>query len=113
MEPSLKDVKQRRRNAAQWRELIKAWKQSGKTRKLWCKENGIAYESLRRWTKRLRGTSEKVSLVEISRAAKSEGYSGEVRLRICNDGEIELQGELSEKLLRMVLNVMREPLDVH
>ncbi len=113
MEPNLKDVKQRRRNATQWRGLVTAWKQSGKTRKLWCKENGIAYESLRRWTKRLRDTTENVSLVEIGRAAKSEGYSGEVRLRICKDGEIELQGNLSEKLLRMVLRVMWEPLNVH
>ena len=57
--------KQRHRSAAEWRRLVSAWKASGKTRRDWCKEQGLSTESLRRWTKRLRGTESKVSLVEI------------------------------------------------
>lgn len=41
-------TKQRHRSAAEWLELVSAWKQSGQTAELWCREQGVGKESLRR-----------------------------------------------------------------
>jgi hypothetical protein len=48
--------KQRHRSAEEWRRLVSAWRVSAKTRRVWCREQGLSVESLRRWTKRFHGT---------------------------------------------------------
>jgi hypothetical protein len=113
MEQRQESRKQLRRNAEKWRELIAAWRSSGKTRKAWCEEQGIAYESLRRWVKRLRGSDHRVPLVEICKASHAVDAAGQARVRIGKDGDVELYGNVSEELLRRVLRVMRETADVH
>jgi hypothetical protein len=105
--------KQQHRNAEQWHELITAWRASGKTRKTWCQEQGLAYESLRRWTKRLRNSSDKLHFVEIGKGPEIRSPSDPTRIRVGEDGVIELYGNVSEELLRKVLRVMRETADVH
>lgn len=113
METEKAQRKQPRRNAEQWRELISAWRSSGKTRKAWCQEQGIAYESLRRWVKRVRGSTERLPFVEISKTTQALSASEQARVRISRDGEIELYGNISEEILRRVLRAMRETADVH
>jgi hypothetical protein len=105
--------KQQRRNAEQWRELITAWRASGKTRKTWCQEQGLAYESLRRWAKRLRSSADKLPFVEICKASQALSPSEPAHIRVGEDGVIELYGNVSEELLRKVLRVTRETADVH
>ncbi len=99
---------QRHRSADEWRQLVSAWKASGKTRRDWCTGQGLSTESLRRWTKRLSGTESKVSLVEIDHRGTHSEAIGETFIRITRDGDIELSGHIGEELLRTVLRVVRE-----
>lgn len=105
-------TKQRHRSAEEWRGVVSAWKQSGKTRELWCRENDVGKESLRRWTKRLRGMDIDVSMVQVMGSAAVATKYSPIRLLILASGEVELLGEFSEELLRRVLRVVREAVDV-
>jgi len=105
-------TKQRHRSAEEWRQLVSDWKQSGKTRELWCRENKVGTESLRRWTKRLRGTRTEVSFVEIEGAVPITSKSAPMHLRILVNGDVELLGEFSDELLRRVLRVARDAIHV-
>jgi hypothetical protein len=113
MEQKQESRKQPRRNADRWSELIAEWRSSGKTRKAWCQERGIAYESLRRWVKRLRGSADRLPFVEIRKASQDPDAAEQARVRVGRRGDIELYGNISEELLRRVLRVMRETADVH
>ncbi len=108
MEETAVKTRQRHRSAEEWRALVVAWKQSGKTRENWCREQGVGKESLRRWTKRLRGTEPSAALVEIQRGVASVGTHSALHLRIRVNGDVELLGEFSEEILRRVLRVVRE-----
>ena len=101
------------RSAEQWRELIAAWKSSGKAAKAWCQEQGIAYESLRRWKKRLGKPSADVSFAEVQLHGRTIESPVSSRVKVNRDGEIELYGNVSEELLRAVVHVMRETAGVH
>jgi len=101
-------VRQRHRSASEWREMVSAWKDSGKTREIWCREQGVGYESLRRWTKRLRRAEIGAPLVEICNGVSAATTSPALRLRILTNGEVELVGEFSEDILRRVLRLARE-----
>jgi len=101
-------VRQRHRSATEWRELVSRWKDSGKTRELWCREQGVGRESLRRWTKRLRSAEISAPLVEICTSVSAGATSPTLRLRILTSGEVELVGEFSEDILRRVLRLARE-----
>ena len=102
------------RSAEQWRTLIDEWKASGQSRRQWCVEHGLSTESLRQWTKRLRGTSANVSLVEISRQPQKPSFIDRwpLQVRISPRGEVELRGEFTEELLCQVLRVAKEPTHV-
>ncbi len=104
-------VKQRHRSEEEWRGLVAEWKSSGKTRRAWCQDRGITYESLRRWTKRLRDAPRERSLVEIT-AGRATG-AGTVGVRVTRNGDVELYGNLSVELLKGVLRAMHEAYDVH
>ncbi len=108
MEDGAVTTRQRHRSADEWRELIAAWKQSGKTRVIWCREQGIGRESLRRWVKRLRKTELNAPLVQIDSRVSAATQSSPLRLRILANGDVELVGELSEEILRRVLRLTRE-----
>jgi hypothetical protein len=112
MDEILVKTKQRHRSAEEWRSVVSAWKQSGKARELWCRENHVGKESLRRWTKRLRGTEAEVSFVQIEGAVPVGLKSVSMHLRIFSCGEVVLIGAFSEELLRGVLRVVREAVDV-
>jgi hypothetical protein len=105
-------TKQQHRSAVEWRQLVSVWKQSGKPPELWCRENGVGKESLRRWTKRLRGTDKDVAFVQIEKAVPVAVKSAPMRLRILARGEVELVGEFDDELLRRVLRAARESVDV-
>ena len=62
-------VGQKHRSASEWRVLVDGWRSSGKTRDVWCREQGIGRESLRRWSKRLRATDNDRVLIELRRDA--------------------------------------------
>ena len=104
--------KQRHRSTAEWRELISTWKQSAKTAELWCREQGVGKESLRRWSKRLRETDKDVSFVEIERSAAVHAEATPTHLRVLANGDVELHGEFNAELLRRVLRVVKEAVDV-
>jgi hypothetical protein len=105
-------AKQRHRSAEEWRKLVSSWKQSGKTRELWCRENGVGQESLRRWTKRLRGTDAAVAMVQIVEAIPATVKSTPMHLRVLANGDVELLGAFDDGLLRQVLRIVRESNDV-
>jgi hypothetical protein len=100
--------KQRHRSAEEWRRLVSAWKVSGKTRRVWCREQGLNVESLRRWTKRFHGSKSTVSLVEISHQTGAASTKVATGIRITRGGDVELSGHIGEELLRTVLRVVRE-----
>ena len=100
-------IRQRHRSADEWRELVAAWKQSGKTRDVWCREQGVGRESLRRWTKRLRRTEANTPLVQIGKDV-SAAAQVPMQLRVLANGDVELVGAFSEEVLRRVLRLARE-----
>ena len=108
MEETAVRAKQRHRSAEEWRTLVAAWKQSGKTREQWCREQGVGKESLRRWTKRLRGRETSAAFVEIKGGVPVVDKCPALHLRIRVNGDVELIGEFSEEILRGVLRVARE-----
>jgi hypothetical protein len=113
MEENTVTTKGRHRSADEWREMVTAWKQSGKTRKVWCYEHGVSQESLRRWTKRLRRMEMNAPLVQIDKRVCAAAQSPLVRLRIVANGDVELVGEFSEEVLRRVLRLARETVHVY
>ena len=108
MEETAVRARQRHRSAEEWRVLVTEWKQSGKTREQWCREQGVGKESLRRWTKRLRGTDGSAALVEIKGGVAVVDKSLSLHLLIRFNGDVELIGEFNEEILRGVLRVARE-----
>ena len=103
---------QKHRSASEWRVLVEGWRSSGKTRDEWCREQGVGRESLRRWTKRLRRTDTEPGLVELRRDAVGLQKSITAHVRIMASGDIELLGEFSDEVLRRVLRIAREAVDV-
>ena len=103
---------QKHRSASEWRVLVDGWRASGKTRDIWCREQGIGRESLRRWTKRLRRTDAEPVLVELRRDAVSPQKPMTAHVRIMAKGDIDLIGEFSDEVLRRVLSIVREAVDV-
>jgi len=101
------------RSAGEWQELVSAWKESGKSRRLWCQEQGVSPESLRRWGKRLRRTEIDAPLVQIDSRVCAAAQSSLVRLRIVANGDVELVGEFSEDILRRVIRLAREAAHVY
>jgi hypothetical protein len=101
--------RQRHRSVEEWRTLVAAWRASGKTSFVWCKEQGISRESLRRWKKRLGRSTAEPSMVQIPHAAATTA----VRIRITPEGEVEFSGAVTEEFIRMLLGVMRESVRVH
>ena len=108
MEEITVKVKQRHRSAEEWRGLLTAWKQSGKTREVWCREQGVSTESLRRWTKRLNRADTNAALVEVRASAPTIAPLPALHLRIRPNGDVELLGEFNDDTLRRVLRVARE-----
>jgi hypothetical protein len=88
--------------------LVTAWKQNGKARELWCREQGVGKESLRRWTKRLRGTDTSAAFVQIKGGVSVVDTYQPLHLRIRANGDVGLIGAFSEEILRRVLHVARD-----
>ena len=103
---------QKHRSASEWRVLVEGWRASGKTRDEWCREQGVGRESLRRWSKRLRRTDAEPGLVELRRETIGPQKSIAAHVRILSNGDIELIGEFSDEVLRRVLSIVREAVDV-
>jgi transposase-like protein len=101
-------ARQRHRSAEEWRELVNAWKNSGKTREQWCREQGVGRESLRRWTKRLRHSVADAPLVEVSRRPSVAASSPSMRVKITREGEVELLGVFTQEMLAILLRAVRE-----
>jgi hypothetical protein len=101
-------VKQRHRSAEEWRSLVNAWKNSGKTRETWCHEQGLSRESLRRWTKRVRHSLADAPLVEVPRRPSVARSGPSMQVRITREGEVELVGDFTEELLAILLRAMRQ-----
>ena len=76
--------KQRHRREAEWRELIAAWKASGNSRRAWCAEHAVSYDSMRRWSKRLRSTVTDAGFVEVHR--QPQPLEGVTMLRVTRQG---------------------------
>jgi hypothetical protein len=98
--------KQRHRREEEWRELIAAWKASGTSRRAWCVQHAVSYDSMRRWHKRLRNTVTDAGFVEVQRQPQS--LEGITMLRVTRQGEVEIRGKLSEELLRCLLRIVWE-----
>lgn len=109
MESTKARVGQRHRKAGEWREIVTAWKASGVSKKAWCQNNGIAYDSLRRWVKRIPGYAEGLSLVEVK---PSGVVPAEVCVLVHPSGGVELRGAVTEELLRWTVRAVREPCHV-
>lgn len=100
--------KQIHRSAEQWRDLVAAWRASGKNRRAWSLEQGVSCKRLRRWTKRLRRSVQNAPLVQLSREPSPAAVDETLRVRITREGELELSRAMSEELLRSLPRAMRE-----
>ncbi len=107
-----KRVGRRHRSPGEWQQLLDAWRCSGKTREVWCREQGLSKESLRRWGKRLRGVQTDGSMVRLSHEVTPQPVDPPAWLRVLPDGQVEILGPLNEEVLRRVLRVVREQLHV-
>jgi hypothetical protein len=105
---------QKHRSASEWRVLVRAWRESGKTKRSWCSENGLSLESLRRWIKRFRNQPEsEMPIVEVPHALGLAGAVPAIRILAGAALRIELSAEVSEELLRRVLRAAVEVAHVH
>lgn len=102
-----------RHSAAQRRDLVAAWKQSGLGRRQWCAEHGVNGESLRRWAKRIEGSAGEARVVEVGRELMTSRSTAALRVRIAPNGEIELSGSLNEEILRSLIRAVRTSGNVH
>lgn len=109
MVSSVEKRRQVRRTERQWRELVAAWKASGKSKQAWCGEHGVSYESLRRWKKRLRQSDGNPPLVQLLREPIVLPAETPLRIRVTREGELEITGAISEEIIRSLLRFMREP----
>jgi hypothetical protein len=108
MVSNLGDGKQKHRSAAEWHKLFRAWKESGKTKRLWCAENGLSLESFRRWIKRFRGgLIAEMSIIELAQPFHPPEAST-IRILVNAAIRIELPTEASEELLQRVLRAAVE-----
>jgi hypothetical protein len=108
MVSTIGDRKQKHRSAAECHKLVRAWKESGKTKRLWCAENGLSLESLRRWIKRFRGGPiYEMPIVELPHPCRPPEAST-VRILVNAAIQIELPREASEELLQRVLRAAVE-----
>jgi len=105
--------KERRHSAAQWRELVADWEQSGLSRDRWCAERGVNSESLRRWGKRFERSVGDTGVVELPRATESPMSRTSLRVRIAPNGEIELSGAINEEVLRCLIHAVQTSGNVH
>jgi hypothetical protein len=112
MKATSKKRKQIHRTAAQWRELVAAWRASGRTNEAWAHENGVSFESLRRWNKRLRQSPGNSVLVELARKTIPAIPEATMRVTVTREGGLELSGAFSEDILRTLIRLLREPIDV-
>jgi hypothetical protein len=97
--------RQRHRSADEWRTLVSAWRASGKSSPVWCAEQGISRESLRRWKKRIGQSTCQSGMVELPRAALAIG----LRVKLTRHGELEFSGGLTVELIRVLVGALREP----
>lgn len=73
------NVQKSRRTREQKEELILQWQQSGKSRKEFCQENGITYNSLVGWCKQLKDKKTSPGFAEVKVKADS-GLFAQVHL---------------------------------
>jgi len=103
---------QRHRSALEWAELLAAWRASGKTQAVWCQQQGLSKESLRRWIKRLRAQGAEHALVHLRREPVADSVEASSWIRVRRNGEVDLLGPFREEVLRGVLRVVSEQADV-
>lgn len=105
---------QKHRSASEWRVLVRAWKESGKTKRAWCGENGLSLESLRRWIKRFRNQPDsEMRIMEVAHAFDPSAAVPAIRVLVGAELRIELSAEASEELLGRVLRAAVEVAHVH
>jgi len=105
----IEERKQKHRSATEWRRLVSGWKESGKTKRVWCTENGLSLESLRRWIKRFRGEpSCELSFIEVQHPVDPARAVPTIRVLVSTALQIELPAEVSEELLHRVLRAAVE-----
>lgn len=68
------------RSREQKEELILLWQQSGKSRKVFCQEQGITYNSLVGWCKQFKDQKQSAGFTEIKLKENSTGLFAQVNL---------------------------------
>jgi len=91
-------------------EKVCEWKESGKSAKVWCKENGISYGTFLRWKNAYVKNNAKVEFEEI-RVQKTEEHTenknGQIHILIIRNGQlIELVCPTERKSIREALEAV-------
>ena len=96
-----------KRGAAEWREIISAWRASGQSRAAYCREQGLSVSTFRFWQRKLaEQRAEKPRLVQVKRVSGLE--AGKRPIRVRSGGlEVELSGEESEEVLCRLFRALR------
>jgi hypothetical protein len=99
----------------QWRDIVEAWKASGEKQAPFCRKRGINRRTFVNWKTRLYPSSRprKATIVPVafrSVASHSPVTNAEPSLSIVTEGgcRIEVRGILEPRMLRQVLEVVRE-----
>jgi len=80
-----------RRNAAEWRDLVSRFEESGESVPAFCEKEGISHESLRRWRIKLGSEADPSAFVPVT-SEPSSSPSWTLEITLPGDCRIRLQG---------------------
>lgn len=102
----------RRRNESFWRETIRCWKASGKSKAVFCREQTIALSTFCCWQRRLQLNNPGPVFYPVVVSLKQdvvERRTPPAPLRVLFAGKqhsIEIQGDFSENVLRKLVSTL-------
>ena len=92
-----------------WGDLIARQKQSGKTVKAFCEENGVGGPSFYAWRKRLKGKIQPVGFALVETAAVGQQRGQAMELILSSGERLQIGPGVDLARLKQVLSALREP----
>ena len=95
---------EKKKSAAEWREIFEAWRGSGKTRSEFCRERNIPVSTFDYWKRNLKDKRGSASgFVHVPLSVKGGGKTANMRIVIDDHYSVELHSGFERSDLIMVL----------
>ena len=94
------NVQKNWRTQAEKRAIISKWQESGKSRREFCEENGINYNSLVSWSKQLRDKKPSPGFVEVKMESPSSLFA---QIHLPSGMKIDLYQPITAELFRALV----------